>query len=377
MRIVFFTHSLLSDWNHGNAHFLRGLASELAERGHEVRAYEPRDAWSVSNLVREHGEAPLLATRRRYPALRVVRYDTETLDLERALDGVELVLVHEWNAPELVRALGRHRARSPSLRLLFHDTHHRAVSAPEQMARYDLSEFDGVLAFGEAIRGIYVREGWARRAYVFHEAADVRVFRPMPEIRRTADLAWVGNFGDEERTKELEEFFVEPVSSLGLSAHAYGVRYPPEVLASLARAGIEYGGWLANYETPAAFARHRVTVHLPRRPYARALPGIPTIRPFEALACGIPLVMAPWEDRERLFRPGIDYLVAHDGSEMRRHLRAVLHDRDLARSLASSGLETILARHTCAHRADRLLAIAAELGAGGVVGERLRTGGAR
>jgi spore maturation protein CgeB len=46
---------------------------------------------------------------------------------------------------------------------------------------------------------------------------------------------------------------------------------------------------------------------------SRALPGIPTIRVFEALACGIPLVSAPWDDAEGLFRPGEDFLVARDG----------------------------------------------------------------
>jgi spore maturation protein CgeB len=38
-----FYHSLLSDWNHGNAHFLRGTVRELIRRGHEVVVYEPKD----------------------------------------------------------------------------------------------------------------------------------------------------------------------------------------------------------------------------------------------------------------------------------------------------------------------------------------------
>jgi spore maturation protein CgeB len=105
-----------------------------------------------------------------------------------------------------------------------------------------------------------------------------------------------------------------------------------------------------------------VTVHIPRRPYAQALPGIPTIRPFEALACGIPLVSAPWTDAEHLFRTGRDYLVARDGAEMRRHLRALLDDDSLRHALASNGRETVLSRHTCAHRADELLRVCAELG---------------
>ena len=105
-----------------------------------------------------------------------------------------------------------------------------------------------------------------------------------------------------------------------------------------------------------------MTVHVPRRPYVEALPGIPTIRPFEALACAIPLICAPWDDVEGLFRPD-DYLVARNGEEMRTRLAEVLADEELARGLAARGRETILARHTCAHRVDELLAICSELGA--------------
>ena len=50
MRIVIFTHSLLSDWNHGNAHFLRGYAQELLARGHQLHILEPRDGWSLQNV---------------------------------------------------------------------------------------------------------------------------------------------------------------------------------------------------------------------------------------------------------------------------------------------------------------------------------------
>ncbi len=50
MRVVMFYHSLASDWNHGNAHFLRGVARELGRRGHDVRVYEPLDGWSATNL---------------------------------------------------------------------------------------------------------------------------------------------------------------------------------------------------------------------------------------------------------------------------------------------------------------------------------------
>ena len=361
LRLVLFCHSLLSDWNHGNAHFLRGLVTELLVRGHDVRVYEPTDAWSLQNLLADHGEAPLEDFRTVYPRLASIRYDRATLDLDRALAGADLVLVHEWTEPELVRRIGEHRARRGGYRLFFHDTHHRAVTDRDGRAAGDLAHYDGVLAYGRALRDLYLAEGWARRAWTWHEAADSRVFRPRPVSEPAGDLVWIGNWGDEERTAELHEFLIEPVRALGLRARVYGVRYPPAARAALAAAGIEYGGWLPNYRVAETFARFRLTIHVPRRPYLTSLPGIPTIRPFEALACGIPLVVARWEDTERLFTPSRDYLVAQDGAEMKRCLRALLSDPALARDLAHHGRRTILARHTCAHRVDELLAIYQEV----------------
>ncbi len=133
------------------------------------------------------------------------------------------------------------------------------------------------------------------------------------------------------------------------------MRYPPAALQALARHGARFHGWLPNSEAPATFARHLATVHVPRGHYARLLPGIPTIRVFEALACGIPLASAPWDDAEGLFRPGHDYLVARDGAEMTRHLRSLREDPGLRATLAARGLAVIRARHSCAHRARELL----------------------
>jgi spore maturation protein CgeB len=360
MRIVLFCHSLRSDWNHGNAHFLRGVVRELLSRRHDVRVLEPEDGWSAANLRADAGAAALGCWQETYPELASETYDLAALDLDAALDGADLVLVHEWSEPDLVRRIGAHR-RHARYRLLFHDTHHRAVTAPREMARFDLSSFDGVLAFGEVLREIYARRGWAGRVWTWHEAADTTVFRPVggtPE----RDLVWIGNWGDGERTAELHEFLLDPVKRLGLAATVHGVRYPAAAQVALAEAGIEYRGWLANFRGPEIFARHRMTVHVPRRPYVEALPGIPTIRVFEALACGIPLVSAPWRDVENLFRAGTDFLAARDGAEMERHLSLLRHDAAARREIAAAGIETIRARHTCSHRVDELLAIAAGLG---------------
>lgn len=359
MTIAMFYHSLVSDWNHGNAHFLRGIATELISRGHQVRIFEPLDSWSRLNLIREHGEKPIKSFREAYPLLESTAYEPATIDLRTALADVDLVIVHEWNDHALVQRIAEHRAAHHYV-LFFHDTHHRMVTDRAAMDAYDLAGYDGVLAYGQVLSELYTQTGRARRSWTWHEAADIRVFHPIPASKIEGDLVWIGNWGDDERTQELHEFLIQPVRDLKLKARVYGVRYPASAQRALAEAGIEYAGWLPNIEAPGVFARYRITVHVPRRPYVQALPGIPTIRPFEALACGIPLVSSPWDDRENLFRPGTDFLFARNGQEMRAQLERVLNHQTIAQSLADHGLETIRARHTCAHRVDQLLEIYAE-----------------
>lgn len=361
-RLVLFCHSVLSDWNNGSAHFLRGIAAELHARGIDVRVFEPREAWSVRHLVAEQGPGALGLLAQVYPWFQPERYDWPGLDLEAAVEGADLVLVHEWNDPALVEALGRLRARGGRFRLLFHDTHHRRITAPEEVRRFQLDAYDGVLAFGEVLRESYLDDGWGARAWTWHEAADARIFHPLPSVRPLHDLVWIGDWRDDERTEELRTYLLDPVRRLGLRTVVHGVRYPPRAHAELLNAGVELAGWLSNLAAPIAFARAHLTVHVPRRSYAAFLPGIPTLRVFEALACGIPLVSAPWEDSERLFRTGEDYLLARSGPEMERHLAAVRGDPALRRHLSARGLETIVARHTCRHRVDELLAFARSLG---------------
>jgi spore maturation protein CgeB len=361
MRFLFYTHSLVSDWNHGNAHFLRGVMRDLVARGHRAIALEPEGGWSRTNLMAERGPFAVERFCTDFPELTSFSYGVD-FDHEAWLADADVVIVHEWTDPALVARIGRARREGGRFTLLFHDTHHRAVSAEGEISSLVLDDYDAVLAFGETLRDRYLQAGWGSQVFTWHEAADDRLFRPHPEIGKTGDLVWIGNWGDDERTREIGEFLVEPVKDLELKATVHGVRYPASALESLSSAGIRYEGWLPNADVPRAFAAHRATVHIPRRPYVESLPGIPTIRMFEALACGIPLVSAPWSDSEGLFRPGSDFLYARDGAEMRRHLRAVLNDPQLAASLAMSGLETIRSRHTCRHRVDELLGVLVQCG---------------
>ena len=213
---------------------------------------------------------------------------------------------------------------------------------------------------GRCLRDLYLARRWARRAWTWHEAADTTLFGPRP-MRPEGDLVWIGNWGDGERSEELVHFLLKRARAAQLPLDIYGVRYPDAAKCTLKYYGARYHGWVANAEAPQVFSTHLATVHVPRRFYTKLLPGIPTIRVFEALACGIPLVSAPWDDCELLFRAGEDFLMVHHGAEMTRALQALRNDPELCANLARNGLDTIIARHTCAHRAEELLTIVEQL----------------
>ncbi len=362
MKIVMFYHSLYSDWNHGNAHFLRGIVKELQKRGHDVDVYEPEGGWSLQNLLKDHGAEQLDEFRQYYPSLNPQFYNPEKkLNYQNILSNADLVIVHEWNEPNLIAEIGRQKEKF-NFKLIFHDTHHRAVSAEEEMKKFDFSHFDGALIFGGVIKKIYEEKNWVDNVWTWHEAADADFFSPNRDEEKEGDLVWIGNWGDGERTEELMEFLIKPIKELKLKAKVYGVRYPEKAQKALADAGIEYGGYLPNYKVPEVFAKYKVTVHVPRRPYVEMLPGIPTIRPFEALSCGIPLICSPWNDAEDLFTPGEDYLIAKDGNDMGYKLAEVLKSPHLAKSLSDNGRKTILENHTCSHRVNTLEGILQEIG---------------
>ncbi len=368
LRFRIFAHSWVSDWNHGNAHFLRGLARELKKMGHEVRCYEELGSWSLTNLVKQEGESAIDAIddfRRIYPELDIRFYQRdETFEefLKEELKDADVVLVHEWNNPEVANAI-LDKKKEYGFRALFHDTHHRAYTRAGEILKFHMHLFDGVLAFGEAIRKIYKDGFGIANAWTFHEAADTAVFRPLP-MTKTADVTWIGNWGDEERTKELMEFLVGPARVLTQRDKRFvvhGVRYPEEAKRTMAEAGIQFRGYVPNPKTPVIYAQSDLALHVPRRQYTNGLSGIPTIRVFEVLACGTPLVCSPWTDAEGLFRPGEDYVIANSGSEMTETIEHLLKDRAAREQIAASGLETIKQRHTCRHRAEQLEGICEEI----------------
>ena len=364
--IHYFAHSWVSDWNHGNAHFLRGLARSLGRLGHKVKCYEQLGSWSLTNLVKNEGERAISSIdefRRIYPGLNIHFYNNDSTFAEFAhqhLRGADVVIIHEWNEPEAVNQVLALKDKL-HFRALFHDTHHRAYTNAREILRFRLDLFDGVLAFGDAVKRIY-RDGFGiQNVWTFHEAADVEAFQPTAG-KKTTDLVWIGNWGDEERTKELEEFLIGPARQMpDKKVVVHGVRYPEDGLKKLQAAGIEFRGYIPNLDAPRVYGRSKLALHVPRRQYSNGLSGVPTIRVFEALACGAPLVCSPWNDAEHLFRPGEDFVCVPDGRAMKHEIERLLLDDTAREQLSLNGLETIRARHTCQHRAEQLVDICQEL----------------
>ncbi len=72
------------------------------------------------------------------------------------LRSADIVIVHEWCEPQVVAAILELRD-ALGFKALFLDTHHRASSSPQEIERLHVRKFDGILAFGEALRRIYQR----------------------------------------------------------------------------------------------------------------------------------------------------------------------------------------------------------------------------
>lgn len=125
-----------------------GMARAFVAMGHTVVCWQEHDCWSQRSLIESEGErgsASLAQFSAAYPELTIREHAGDRKVLADALKSSEVAIVHEWNSPVLVATLLA-TAKYADCRTLFHDTHHRASSTPEQIRRMQIQAFDGVLA---------------------------------------------------------------------------------------------------------------------------------------------------------------------------------------------------------------------------------------
>ena len=374
VRIVIFCHSLVSDWNHGNAHFLRGVVARAARaRARGARSTSRATAGAGTNLVAEHGaRAARRSSARAFPELassrlRPRRGSTST----RALDGADLVLVHEWNDPRAraPRSAGaaRHGGRSACSSTT--RTTARSTAPGGDGRATTCAHYDGVLAFGDVIRGS-TSSAAGRRAPGPGTRPPTRASsarcRAAP---RAGDLVWIGNWGDDERTRRAARVPARArCARSGLHGAVHGVRYPRDARArARARRGHRATrGWLPNHRVPRGRSRAtRVTVHVPRRPYVAGAARHPDDPPVRGAGLRHPARLArPGTTPRACSRPATTTSSRATAREMTRARCATsCATPSSPRRLARHGLRDDPRRATPArHRVDELLAIARELG---------------
>ena len=211
---------------------------------------------------------------------------------------------------------------------------------------------------------MYRRDFGQPNVGTFDEAADTTVFDPR-EAEKTDDVIWIGNWGDEERTREIREYLVDSAHLLPeLRFAVHGVRYPEPGLRAMREARIDFRGWIASYRVPETFAREDDHAHPPR-----SVPRPPPRHPHHLAPRGDgrrhpPPLHSTGRHRRAVPRRGRDHLMVHSPTEMREQMLRPSRDDARAR-LAESGPETILARRTRDHRTEQLETIVAGAGVAG------------
>ena len=340
MKFVFFIHSAVSDWNHGNAHFLRGLMSALTRMGHGVVSYEPRGAWSVENLLRDHGVGPIVDFARAYPEIDVRSYDPQSPslsdDLAEAVAGADLVLVHEWNDPHVVNALPA-LVRAAGGIPLFHDTHHRPAASPSPSPASTCRRTTACWRSATCCATCTASaSAWSARGPFTRPRTSCASSRWTCRSPRTSSGSATGATRSARRSCATTGWAPRGAFPSCRSRRTASA-IPSTRWRSWRRRAWSSAAGRRPCTVPEAFARSRVTLHVPRRAYVQALRGIPTIRVFEALACGIPLVSAPWLDSESLFAPG-DYVSVDSPEAMWEALHRFATDDDARAEQAERGL---------------------------------------
>jgi len=350
LRIVILGLSITSSWGNGHATTYRGLMRELVRRGHDVLFLERDVPWYADNrdlACPPYGRTEL------YGGLDELR-DRFTPEVRRA----DLVLVGSY-VPDGV-AVGDWVQRTARGITAFYDidtpvTLARLASgdyeylSPPQIARYDVYlSFTG----GPTLRRLE-REYGSPMARVLYCAFDPELY--FPETQPLAwDLGYMGTYSD-DRQPTLEALLIEPArrSRAGRFAVA-GPQYPDHVCWP---ANVDYTAHLPPGEHRAFYNRQRYTLNVTRADMIAA-GWSPSVRLFEAAACGTPIVSDRWKGIEAIFHPEREILLASGPADVLRILERIPEEE--RRAIGRRARARVLAEHTAAHRAEQLESYAIE-----------------
>jgi spore maturation protein CgeB len=339
LRIVVFGLSLTSSWGNGHATTYRALLGALSCRGHRVTFFERDQAWYAA-----HRDLPK-------PAFCDFHLYTDLDEIERPLRAArpDIVVVGSFvpEGAELAHRLLR-RSLCP---IAFYDIDTPVTLAAleqgecEYLSRDLIPQFDLYLSFsGGPVLTRLEREFGATRPRALYCSVDPESYFPMARARRY-DLGYLGTYSA-DRQPALEGLLIEGARRWREGRFCVaGAQYPKSIDWP---ANVERREHIAPRQHCSFYNSQRLTLNLTRADM-RAAGHSPSVRLFEAAACGVPIVSDRWAGLEEIFVPGTEILVADTAAELLRQLR-----EDDPRSLALLGERArarVLAQHTALHRA--------------------------
>ncbi len=352
LKIVIFGLSLTSSWGNGHATTYRALVRALVERGHHVLFLERDVAWYAANRDLPH---PPYGCLELYSDLSEMK-----LRFEGPVRTADLVIVGSY-APEGV-ALGEWVLATAQGITAFYDIdtpitldklqrHDYEYLAPDLIPRYHL-----YLSFaGGPVLEQLEKEYRSPAARPLYCAVDPDLYYPERSDLHW-DLGYMGTYSP-DRQPGLEQYLLAPARRLDQCSFVVAGPNFPDV-----------EGWPGNVKhfTHLAPDRHRsfynqqrFTLNLTRA--AMAATGFsPSVRLFEAGACGTPIISDVWEGLDTFFTPGQEILPASSPADVTGMLLDMPETERLA--IGARCRAAVLAKHTAAHRVLELEGYLEEIG---------------
>jgi spore maturation protein CgeB len=336
--------SITSSWGNGHATTYRGLVRELARRGHRVLFLEQDVPWYAA-----HRDLP----RPPYGTTELYRdladLDRRFRDRVRQADAVILGSYVQRGEAVADWMLGHARGNTA-----FYDIDTPVTLAKLARGDYEYLHprqipcFDLYLSFtGGPILGRLEDELGARRALPLYCSCDPALYFPEEHATRW-DLGYLGTYSD-DRQPAVEALLLEPARRLPDRSFVVAGPAYPETIAW--PANVDRFEHLPPGEHRAFYNRQRFTLNVTRADMREAGYS-PSIRLFEAAACGTPIVSDDWPGLSAFFEPGREILLAATAADVERILRDVPEAE--RRRIGRRARRRVLAQHTAAHRAATL-----------------------
>jgi spore maturation protein CgeB len=336
--------SITSSWGNGHATNYRALVAALERRGHNVLFLERDVPWYAA--ARDY-DAPHV---RLYGSLGELRkrFGRAVREADLVLHGSYVADAGPWVTEHAQGVVAFYDIDTP-VTLAGLETGTCSYLTPELVPRYDL-----YLSFtGGAILKLLERRYRARRARLFYCFVDPEQYRPV-EAERRYELGYVGTY-DRGRQRALERLLIEPARALPAERFVVaGPKYPPEIEWP---ANVDRVEHVAAGEHASFYASQRLTLNA-TRPEMVTAGWSPSVRLFEAAACGVPIISDWWRGLDEIFRPNDEILVARSSADVLRFLTQ-LSEVDLGR-IGRAARERVLRGHTADHRVRELEVYVAE-----------------